>query len=85
MVDEKTEVIGRVKVENLDIVSADFSFSNALNSIVACSDKIGIAVISLEGEVLYHNNELKVNNYCSDTNQFITIKDNILTIHKLNK
>lgn len=85
LVDEKTELIGKVKVENIDLVTADIQFSNALNSIVAYSDKIGIAVISLEGEVLYHNNELKVNNYCSDTNQFIMIKDNILMIHKLNK
>ncbi len=82
-INEQAVLNKKIKVEELDIVSAEIEFSNELNSILAFSDKFGIAVISLEGIIKYQNKDLKVNNCFANTNQFITANDKTVVINKI--
>jgi len=81
--DEKTELVRKIKVGNLDIKNAEMEFSNKLNSLVVFSEKLGIALISLEGVVMYHSKDLKVNSYFADTDLFITTTDKAIFVNKL--
>ena len=82
-IDEKVELNKKVKIENLDIVNAIIQFNSELNSIVTFSEKFGVAVISLDGNIKYSNASLKVDSYLTEVNLFLTINDKTIIINKL--
>lgn len=83
LINGKTELTTKIKVAGIELTKYEISFNKELNSIVAFSYRGGIAVISLEGKVLFQDAEFKVNNYNADINQFITIKERTVLISRL--
>ena len=58
-------------------------FNKELNSIFLIFNKQGIAIISLEGEILFHDEELSSTTYSSDLNQLIKTDNRSVTIYKI--
>lgn len=72
-----------LKTEGIDTINSKLEFSNQLNSVIVISKEIGVVVISLTGEILFQNNNLKANNYYPDMNLILTINDKRIIINKL--
>ncbi|MEO1031622.1 MAG: hypothetical protein AAFX55_09470, partial [Bacteroidota bacterium] len=80
-----SEIKKKVQVKGLDIVSSRIYFNKALNVIFFSSDKQGIAIISLEGEILFHDKELNLTTYDPTLNRMVKTDDKSVTIYKIEK
>ncbi|MVM36938.1 hypothetical protein GO730_03410 [Spirosoma sp. HMF3257] len=79
----KIELTNKIKITKIDIITTEISYNKYLNSFIIFSDNLGVAVISLTGEILYHNSEFKVNNYFAQTNLFLTTKSKSVEINQI--
>jgi len=80
---EKSEIEKRIKIVNWDLVNSNLYFNSALNAIITVSKKIGVAVFSLEGEILFQDNAMKQDAYDPQLNLFIKTSGNTVTVHRL--
>jgi hypothetical protein len=81
--DNKPEIENKVQVKGLDVVNSKMYFNRELNSIFLISDKQGIAIISLEGEILFHDEKLSLTQYYPTLNRLVKTDDRSVTIYKL--
>jgi hypothetical protein len=72
-----------IKVDGIDTISAEIGFSIKSNLLVVFSKKSGVAIISLEGQILFQNNDFTVDDYFPEMNLFVTTKDKTILINKL--
>jgi len=82
---KQPEIERKIKVEGLDIVNSKIYFNNTLNSLILCSDKIGTAILSLQGEIIFHDNNINHDNYSKDLNMFVKVDDKSVTIRQIIK
>jgi hypothetical protein len=83
--DSASEIKKKVQVKKLDIVNSKIHFNKDLNTFLFISDKQGIAVISLEGETLLHEEKLNADIYYSDLNRLVKTYDKSVIIYKIEK
>ena len=81
--ENKSELEKVIQVKGLDIVNVELYYNQALNAFIAISDKIGIAVISMVGEMLYRDSTIQVDRFDPKTNSFLKVKDNRIFIYQL--
>ena len=81
--ENKAELKNKVQTANPDIVGAEIAYNNQLDAIVAFSKEIGVAVISLEGEIIFHNADSDVDNYNAGLNLFHKIEGNSISIYQI--
>lgn len=74
------EIINKIKIE-VDILSAKIHYNNYLNAIIAFSKNIGLIILSLDGTILFHNRDLEIDSYHSETNLLIKTKDKTISIY----
>lgn len=72
-----------VKIAHFNMVAANMHYNKDINALVVFSEAIGIAVLSLEGEVLLHNKDIKPDSYSAELNLFVTINDKTVTAHRV--
>ena len=72
-----------VKVEGLNTISVKMEYSDTINALILFSEEIGVTIVSLDGQILLQDNDLKVKGYFPHSNQFITILDKAILVHKL--
>ena len=83
--DKKSEIERKVKIPRVNIVHAEMHFNKELNAIILFSDIEGIIVVSLDGEILFRDEELKPDAYDPDLNLFLKTDDTSVRIHQLKK
>lgn len=81
--EKEVELERKVDVVGLDLVRSEIHFNKVLNSIVVVSDSIGVAIVSLEGEVLLNDAEMIQDSYSSVLNLFVKTDDLTISIHEL--
>jgi len=81
--DNKSEIEKKIQIKGLDIVNSRMHFNKELNSIFFIFNKQGIAIISLEGEILFHDEELSSTAYSSALNQLMKTDNRSVTIYKI--
>ncbi|WP_298510103.1 hypothetical protein [uncultured Kordia sp.] len=81
--DRKSEITKKIKVEGLNVVNARIHFNQELNVIVLHSKKQGIALISLEGTVIFHDANIKPDAYDAKTNLFVKTEGKTVTVYQL--
>jgi hypothetical protein len=82
---EESKIERKIAVTGLDIVLSEMHFCQDLSSFILFSDKIGLALISLDGEILFHDAKLIPDSYNSDLNLFLKTNDKSVTIYQLQK
>lgn len=80
-----SEIKNKIQVKKLDIVNSKIHFNRDLNAFFLISDKQGIAIISLEGEILLHNENLNVDIHYSGLNKLVKTDDKSVIIYKIEK
>lgn len=82
--DEESVIDRKVEVIGLDIVSSKMHFNKDLNALILFSDKIGVAVLSLNGEILFLNEKMHQDAYYPNLNLFIKVDDKSVVVHRVN-
>jgi len=80
---EEPAIEKKLKIENLDIVNSHMYFNNSLDAFIIFSTTIGVAIITLDGQLLLHNSEMMQDAYCPDTNLFIRTEGTSINIHQI--
>lgn len=78
-----SEVERKVQVIGLDIVSSNMHFNKKLNALILFSDNIGIAAISLNGEILFRDETMYQDAYYADLNLFVKTDDKSVVLHEI--
>lgn len=82
---QKSVITKKIQIVDLDILSSRIFFNPNLNLLVLLSPKLGILLLSLEGEVLFHEPALKPGEYYPDFNLFLETKAKSLAIYQIEK
>lgn len=80
---DSSEISKKIKVPGLDIKNLKINYSKQLNSIVAFSDTVGMAILSLDGQILFQDQNLKAASYYPETNEILTISGNTIAIYQI--
>lgn len=72
-----------IKIKELDLKKASIYYDQTLKGIIAYSEHIGLAVISLQGELCFHQPDIQVDTYCPKTNLFLTRAKKSITVFKI--
>lgn len=72
-----------VQVEGLDLSKSSMYFNRELNAIVIISDTVGVALFSLDGKILFHDEQLRQYTYHSDLNLFIITTDKSIVVQQI--
>jgi hypothetical protein len=78
--DEEFTLTEKIKVIGIDIVNTKMYYNTNFDAFVFIKTQ-GFYVISREGELLYSNKNLKVEEY--NKNCFVSIKENLITVFEL--
>lgn len=73
----------KVVVKELRILKFQLAFSPRYKIIVCHSEELGIALLSLAGEVLFYNKELKFKGYDKDNGLFYTFHEQSIRLFEL--
>lgn len=82
--DGKTaEIKKKVPVKGLNLVQSNMCFDKALRAIFFSSEKQGVALISLDGEILLQDESLRVDGYYPDLNRFVKTNDQLVQVYQI--
>lgn len=81
--EDHAEIINKVPVKKLDILHAEIQFDPKRKIFIAHSKKIGVALIDLDGEIRFHDPELKINSYFSQWDLALTVEKNKIKVYQL--
>ena len=82
---KKPEIERKIKVEGLNIVNSKIYYNNAFKSLILFSNKIGTAILSLEGKIIFHDKNMNHDTYSKDLNMFVKVDDKSITICQIKK
>ncbi|MCX2680049.1 hypothetical protein OOZ15_08880 [Galbibacter sp. EGI 63066] len=82
---DKPELKRKVSVDNFNAFYAKIYFSKDLHAFVLVPNEKGLAVLSLDGEVLLHDKEVFINTYNPDLNMGISWEDQTINIYQIIK
>lgn len=83
--DKKSEIERKIQITGLDIVNSKIYFNRELNSIILISDNNGVAILSLDGEIMFHDESMAQDVYYSELNLFMKSDSNSVTVHQIRK
>ncbi|AXE19026.1 hypothetical protein DR864_15345 [Runella rosea] len=75
----------QIPIIGLDISDLKIYYNKNLNSIIALSGKIGIAIIELDGQIIFQDTNLKVDEYFIETSLFIQKSDKTILVYEINE
>jgi len=82
---KEPEIERKVEIIGLDIVSSKMYFNQDFNSIVLFSDKTGVVLLSLNGEILFHDAKMNQDAYYPDLNLFLKTDSKSVMVHQIKK
>jgi len=80
---DNVEIEKKIQVADKNILSSRMYFNGAMNSFITVSDKVGLSVISLDGQIAFKDESLKANEYRVETGCFILVDDKTILVYEL--
>ncbi len=81
---EKAEIIKKNKIAgNINVVNSKFCFNKNINSFISFSKEIGLALLSLEGNIIFQDKNLKIDGYNNEANLLFAIDNNKIIIYEI--
>lgn len=80
---EQAEIIKKIKVVE-NIVNAKFYFNKKINSFISFSKEIGLVILSLEGNTIFQDKKVKIDQYDNEANLLLAIDNNKIIIYEIN-
>ncbi|MBK9246984.1 MAG: hypothetical protein IPM69_02455 [Ignavibacteria bacterium] len=83
-IDGKTaEIVKKIQVEDKNILYSKLYYNKELDAFIVVSDKIGISILSLDGQILLKDETLKVDEYSLETGFFINTENKMITLYDI--
>lgn len=82
---ETAEIKKKVSVQGLNILNSTFQYNSEVDAIISISDTQGVAILSLDGAVLFHDEKMSPDSYNADFNLLLVSEGNCLSVHQLGK
>lgn len=73
----------KIQIADKNILMSRMYFNDAINSFIAISEKGNLAVISLDGQVTFKHENLKVNEYNPKTNRLLVTDSKTILVYEL--
>lgn len=73
----------KIKIADADILSTTMYYSKGLKAMVLFGDQIGVMVVTPDGEVIFHNADLKVNGFDAGTDLLLGVTDKEMTVYRM--
>lgn len=80
---DNVEIEKNIQIADKNILSSKIYFNEAINSFITVSDKSGLSIISLDGQIVFKDENLKVNEYSIKTGCFIAIDNKTISVYGL--
>ena len=80
---ENVEFERKIEIDGLDMVNSNMHFNKEIDAIIAFSDDFGTAILSLNGEILCHNLQLKPTEYHLEMNLFVKAEEKAIAIYQI--
>lgn len=77
------EIDKKIQIYDKNILSSRLYFSGAMNSFITVFDKSGLSVISLDGQITFKDENLKVNEYNVETGCFLVVDNKTISVYEL--
>lgn len=81
--DNEFELLRKIEIPTIEISKAKFQFVKQLNSLIIFSDDHGLTALSLNGEILFQDPEIRLDNYNPKTDFFVKVKNKTVSIYQL--
>ena len=82
---EGSEIERKFQIVGVDTTNAKIHFHKGFNYIVLFSDRVGTVLLSLAGEVIFHDQNMNQDAYFSDLNLFLKTDGKSVAIHQIKK
>jgi len=82
-INEPENKIKTIVVEDLDILTSKFQYSKFFNAIVVFSNVIGMALITLEGQILFKDENFKPVGYYEESNLFLKAEGKTISLYQI--
>lgn len=83
MNDKQSELKRKIKIDGIPITSAEIYYNKAMNALLAYSDKIGLAVLSMDGQIIFYDDKFKPDGYNPELDLFIKTQNKMLSVYQL--
>jgi hypothetical protein len=80
---DNVEIDKKIQVAEKNILSSRMYFNGAMNSFITVSDKVGLSVISLDGQIAFKDENLKANEYSVETDYFLVADNKTISVYEL--
>lgn len=77
------ELEKRIVVAGVKMYQANLHYYKKLNCLVAFSFKAGLTIISLDGEILYHDKGMMINEFNPETGFLTKVEVNAITVYEI--
>jgi hypothetical protein len=80
---QETVLDKKVQVGEIDIVHAQLLYDEGKDCFIVYSDKIGTALISREGQTLFHDSQIKIDIRHAESGILLKTEDNTVTMYEV--
>ncbi|MFH6992358.1 hypothetical protein [Flavobacterium sp. FlaQc-48] len=79
---EKAAMVKKIKIAE-NIVNSKLCFNKTINSFIAFSKEIGLVILSLEGNIIFKDKNLKIDEYNDKASLLLAIDNNKIMIYEM--
>ncbi len=83
VLEKGTELEKKIAIVGLDLVNATIRFNKTLKAFILYSNSIGVALVSLEGEILLQDETIIPDSYHSELNQFLKFDAKSVAVYRI--
>lgn len=80
---DKTDVDRIVKIEDKSVLRSKMYYSNIFRYFVVLSEETGLSIISLDGQIIFKDENLKANEYNAYLDLLLEMKDKTIKVYKI--
>ncbi len=80
---ESIEIDRKIQIPDLDLSNTKMYYNEKLNSIIILSDKEGLTIISLNGEIKFKDQQLKFDEYNIETSLFLKVTTETVSVYEI--
>lgn len=83
IIGENIEIVKKIQVAVENFIEANMFFNKTFNSFVVLSNKDGLSIISLDGQIVFKNERLKMNDYNTTTESFVKTDNKTISVFEI--
>lgn len=80
---DDVEIVNKIQVADQDIIRSKMYFDKTSNAFIILTDKNGLSIISLNGQVVFKDESIKPNEYNVEAGRFLGWDNKTITIYEI--